>query len=49
MGTFKEQNGSQDMKAQEIKSWLYIVALLVFFLLFGSCVKWISAVFHGPH
>jgi hypothetical protein len=49
MGTLKEGNENKDITAEKRKSWFYIIGLLVFFLLIGTCVKWLSVTFHGLH
>lgn len=54
MGTFEEANENKNIRAKQHKSWaenewLYIIGFLMLFFLIGSFVKWLSAIFHGPH
>lgn len=49
MGIPEDGHGNKDVRTEKDKSWLYIIGFLMFFLLIGSCVKWLSAIFHGPH
>jgi hypothetical protein len=54
MGTLEEDNEISDIRTKQHKSWtenewLYIIGFLMLFFLIGSCVKWLSAIFHGLH
>ncbi len=49
MSTGEADNKNKASRVEEGKNWLYIICFMMFFLLLGTCVKWISAAFHGPH
>lgn len=48
MGNLEEVNKNKNVRTGQRKHWLYIISFLIFFLLVGYFVKWLSAI-HGLH
>jgi hypothetical protein len=48
MGNLEEISENKNVKKEQRKHWLYILSFLIFFLLVGYFVKWLSAI-HGLH
>lgn len=48
MGNLEEVNKNKNNRAEQRKHWLIIIGFLLFFLLTGAWVKWLSMI-HGLH
>jgi hypothetical protein len=49
VGALEDNNENKAIRAEQGKSWFFIIGFLMFFFLIGFGVKWLSAIFHGLH